>query len=121
MDAEQPVRRLSLIDAIRIQQRQSEEMADRAQWIGYATSSIGFLVAFTAAFVCLAEVVHVELLAGLLFLFAVAALPVGLGAGRLAHVLFYRTCIPVSWMAIALALTADMTILGWLLVHSWSD
>lgn len=92
----------------------SDGVADGAQWIGFATSASGFLIAFGIVLACHPGLLSPEPLAGLLLLLMGAALPLGLLSGWLAHRLFYRTLVPVSWMAIAFALLADFTVLGWL-------
>lgn len=116
MDTEQSARRRKIANATLFESWRSDGVADRAQWVGYATSTIGFIIAFALVFACNPAVLSPEPLLGLLLLLMGASLPLGLMSGWLAHRLFYRTLVPVNWMAIAFALLGDVTVLGWLFV-----
>lgn len=98
--------------------RRSLHAATRAQGIGFVTSAIGLLV-FLAGMSVWEQGTHRTPLAATLCLFSgcgLAAFPIGVSAGWLAHRMFYGTRIPVPIMAVTFALLVDFTIFGWIIV-----
>ncbi len=98
--------------------RRSLHAATRAQGIGFVTSAIGLLV-FLAGMSLWEQGTHRTPLAATLCLFSgcgLAAFPIGVSAGWLAHRMYYETRIPVPIMAVTFALLIDFSIFGWIIV-----
>lgn len=102
-------------DSERRFQLRRKASSDQAHWYGFDTALVGLIVIALVTLVCDPTF---RLIAVFLFFscFGIVAWPIGLFSGWFAHRYFFRTMVEPKLIAVAVALMAVLSILGWALV-----
>jgi hypothetical protein len=125
MDPAEDLRLQSIQETLELDARQAEEnrenmASNRTQTIAIGASFINAMVFLMAGL--LWQLWDQYFVLGVLYFvfmgFGLVFMPIGIISGLLAHKLFYRTAIPVIWVAIAFVLLAHLTVFGWAIVSS---